>query len=469
VAGIEGSAEAGDGFGGALAAGDFDGDGYDDLAVGVSGEDVGDVARAGAINVLYGSATGLIATGDQLWDQSTAGIEGSPELDDHFGSALAAGDFDENGFYDLAIGAPGEFIGDSPRGGVVHALYGSTGVGLTANLSELWHQDVFDVADETETNDEYGSSLAAGDFDGDGDDDLAIGVPNEGTGVRFQNGAVTLLDGTPAFGLEVQFNELDQFWHQDVTGVLGTAGDSDHFGHALAAGDFDGDGYDDLAIGVEGEDISGQLQAGAVNVLYGTSGDGLLAAGNEYWHQGVANVNGSPGFEDTFGYAVAAGDFDGDGFDDLAVGVNFEGVGSFQRAGAANVLYGASGGGLSATGDQLWHQGSGAAVASEDAAAAASAPPVANAGTPEGLALLPAAPNPFAGRTTLRFTLPEAGPARLTVYDALGRAVAVVVDETREAGPQEAAFDAGALPSGTYLVRLEAGGQVRVQRLTLVR
>ena len=69
---------------------DFNHDGFDDLAVGVPGENVGTVANAGAVNVIYGSATGLHAAGNQLWHQDRASVEGLAESGDRFGAALSA-------------------------------------------------------------------------------------------------------------------------------------------------------------------------------------------------------------------------------------------------------------------------------------------------------------------------------------------------------------------------------------------
>ena len=79
-------AEAGDVFKDSLACGDFDGDGFDDLAIGVPGEDIGAVVDAGAVNVLYGSGSRLTASGDQLWHQGVAGVVGGAEAGDLFGS-----------------------------------------------------------------------------------------------------------------------------------------------------------------------------------------------------------------------------------------------------------------------------------------------------------------------------------------------------------------------------------------------
>jgi hypothetical protein len=77
-------------FGSALAAGDFDGDGEDDLAIGVPGEGVSGKSGAGAVNVLYGSSNGLTSSDDQFWHQDKSGIEDTAEQNDAFGAALAS-------------------------------------------------------------------------------------------------------------------------------------------------------------------------------------------------------------------------------------------------------------------------------------------------------------------------------------------------------------------------------------------
>jgi hypothetical protein len=99
------------------------------------------------------------------------------------------------------------------------------------------------------------------------------------------------------------------------------------------------------------------------------------------------------------------------------------------------------------------------------------APPSAATPTevPVAVFLAPPFPNPFDARTTLRFALPEMRPTRLAVYDVHGRRVALLLEGDRTAGWHEATFDGRGLASGLYVVRLEAGGQVRAQRLTLLR
>ena len=81
---------------------DFDDDGFVDLAIGVSGEDIGMIGSAGAVIALYGSASGLSTTGAQFLIQAG----GATELNDAFGAPLAAEDFNGDGFADLAAGTP---------------------------------------------------------------------------------------------------------------------------------------------------------------------------------------------------------------------------------------------------------------------------------------------------------------------------------------------------------------------------
>jgi hypothetical protein len=329
---------------------DFNRDSYDDLAIGAPYEDVGAIQDAGAVNVLYGSGSGLTDVGDQLWHQGLPGVLGGAEADDWFGGALACGDYDGDGFDDLAIGADGEDVGAVQDAGAVNILYGSPS-GLTDVGDQLWHQGLPGVQGHAEDYDYFGWPLSSGDYDGDGFDDLAIGAEAEDVGAVDNAGSVNVLYGSP-FGLT---NVGDQLWHQGLPGVQGGAESSDHFGSALSSGDYDGDGFDDLAIGAQREDVGAIQDAGAVNVLYG-SPFGLTDVGDQLWHQGLPGVLGAAEMGDGFGGALSSGDYDGDGRDDLAIGASGEGVGPIGGAGAVNVLYG-SPSGLTDVGDQLWHQG----------------------------------------------------------------------------------------------------------------
>ena len=101
-------------------------------------------------------------------------------------------------------------------------------------------------------------------------------------------------------------------------------------------------------MGVPDENVGSVADSGAANVLYGGAG-GLTATGNQIWHQNSAGVFDATEEGDHFGWALAAGDLNGNAREDLAVGVPEEDVGNVESAGAANVLYGGASG-LSPTG-----------------------------------------------------------------------------------------------------------------------
>ena len=350
-AGITSGSEADDRFGESLAVGDFDGDGRDDLAVGVPGEGIGAAVDAGGVNVIYGSVSGLDAAGDGWFSQDSAGITSGSEADDRFGESLAVGDFDGDGRDDLAVGVPGEGIGAAVDAGGVNVIYGSVS-GLDAAGDGWFSQDSAGITSGSEADDRFGESLAVGDFDGDGRDDLAVGVPGEGIGAAVDAGGVNVIYGSVS-GLDAAG---DGWFSQDSAGITSGSEADDRFGESLAVGDFDGDGRDDLAVGVPGEGIGAAVDAGGVNVIYG-SVSGLDAAGDGWFSQDSAGITSGSEADDRFGESLAVGDFDGDGRDDLAVGVPGEGIGAAVDAGGVNVIYG-SVSGLDAAGDGWFSQDS---------------------------------------------------------------------------------------------------------------
>jgi hypothetical protein len=311
---------------------DFNNDGFADLAVGVPGEDAGSVVDAGAVNVLYGGGGRLSGVGSQLFTQ----VGSAAEPGDFFGVAMAAGDFNGDGYADLAVGAPFEDASSIIDAGAVSVLYGSAG-GLGTAGGRLFTQ----VGSAAEPGDGFGARLAAGDFNNDGYADLAVGAPYEYAGAIPIAGAVSVLYGS-AGGLGTAGGRLFT--------QIGTVEGYDQFGDALATGDFNNDGFTDLAAGAPVEDVNNIGDAGAVSVLFGSAAGITAAGGYTFTQVGSAAEAG-----DYFGWALATGDFDNDGFADLAVGAEGEDVYSAIDAGAVSVLYGSSAG-VTTAGGQIFTQ-----------------------------------------------------------------------------------------------------------------
>ncbi|GAA3166627.1 FG-GAP-like repeat-containing protein [Nonomuraea roseoviolacea] len=354
---------------------DFDGDGRPDLAVAAPYDD----RRAGSVTVLYGDGRKVRLTQDDA------------EPGDSFGSALAVGDFDGDRCADLAVGVSEEFAGERVPGGdgngVVQVFHGSPqglraggrlaprrpssdrfGAALAAgdldgdgrdelavgaptrgrggSVVVYWMKGrgPYEVTQRTRwvrqaanVTDQWGAALATGDFDGDGRDELVVGAPADSV-TQDGQGSVTVLDVARGRALALT---------QSSAGIKGAAEKWDAFGAALATGDFDDDGRDDLAVGVPGEGLDANQRAmdygdGAVHVIYGGR-SGLRGARSEMWTQRL--LKGEPRYYDRFGAALAAGDFNGDGDDELAVGVPGEN--------AVQVLASDRSGGLTRHGDVL--------------------------------------------------------------------------------------------------------------------
>lgn len=360
--------EQNDFYGSAIALGDFNNDGYDDLAVGIPGAQINGLAGAGAVQVIYGSNAGLTNNDIEEWSRATLGINGDAELNANFGASLAAGDFDGDGYDDLAVGVPQANVNGDTYAGAVNILYGlNLGLGITKN--ELITQDTSGfIATSTEPFDYFGWALAAGDFNNDGIDDLAVGTPFEDNGVGFADaGSVQVFFGTSGStanesGLIVNGSVPNpQHWNADSPNVEGVMEENDRFGYALTVADFNGDSYDDLAIGspfeTHGSGAGALANGGAVNVIMG-SANGPAATASQLgliWHQDLTGMNGVVDTSDRFGYTLTAGDFDNDGYADLVVGVPGDDyVLGMAETGSAQLIYG-SANGLTTAGNSLYY------------------------------------------------------------------------------------------------------------------
>lgn len=198
-----------------------------------------------------------------------------------------------------------------------------------------------------------GFSAPAADFNADNFDDLVVGIPAKDLGPLAGNaGSVNVLYGSYSYGIANGLQNLTQ-----TSTLIDTAEEDDFFGFALAVGDFNCDGHQDVAIGAKDEDLGSPsiVGAGMVHVVYG-SDDGLDPAHSMMVFQGPAILE-IPETYDGFGYALAAGDFDRDRCDDLAISAPYEDIGEppVSGAGIVHVLYGSSSG-LSVVGNQIWNQ-----------------------------------------------------------------------------------------------------------------
>lgn len=256
---------------------------------------------------------------------------------ENFGWSLAVGDFDHDLFDDLAIGVPGEAVNGVSRSGALFVAYG-TSQGLSPG--QFWQQQFLGASNLTSDN--FAWALASGDFNNDGFADLAIGTP----GKTFPSAVQLPWAGRvyAIFGSASRLTSTNaQTWHQagPQTGAL--------YGSALASADFDLDGNDDLAIGAPGFASA----SGAVVVLRG-AWFGLTSALGKTLTQNSLFGAGSE-TSDNFGFSLGVGDYNNDGFADLAIGVCFEDIGVFADAGEVNVSYGTANG-LGSTKVQVWNQ-----------------------------------------------------------------------------------------------------------------
>lgn len=333
---------------------DFNGDGHADLAVGVPAGTADGHAKAGFVHVLWGSADGIGTEGTKI-HQASGGIPGTAEAKDQFGYAVRAADFDGDGYADLAVTAPGEQVrGGDGHEGAAYVLWGSV-KGLRSGLT---------VA-KGGAGQRLGRLLTAGDYDGDGDQDLVLTVAGEEGGATVLRpgplttaSPTTLVDGYD-FGdaraltsadfdgdgtddLAVTFKGTESSGTRVrslASGGWATLWHTGDFGSALAAGDFDGDDRTDLAIGEvqpnpedEGAYCEDRL-GGAIATVYGAKG-GTLGGKVTCTTQSSPHVGGTAEAEDNFGAALAVVDLDGSGPDSLLAGASHEAVGPAARAGA---------------------------------------------------------------------------------------------------------------------------------------
>ena len=362
-----------------VAKADFNGDGFGDVVASAHGAYVNGKKGAGQIVVLYGGASGTTSARHATISQNTAGVPDTAEAGDTFGAETAYADFNKDGYDDLAVASPHEKVGSDTNSGVLAVLWGSAS-GLTGKGVA--------IADPAPSaHDYWGKDLAAGDFDGDGKADLAVG--NSSSTIYVFKGGITST-GAPGGGRSTIKPPLAPGTDDSPYGPMSlTAGDvngdgrtdlvvdgyetqtqygwnTNYFvpgtasglktasantlspGIVTAIGDINGDGFGDIVSGAvwdnklsDGTNVPSSSNGGRVNVTYGSaSGPGATTGIN----QNTGNVPGTSEKSDGFGWDLDLGDINGDGYQDVVVSAPNEDIGSVTDTGTVTVLYGTAGG-----------------------------------------------------------------------------------------------------------------------------
>ncbi|MCX4989677.1 MULTISPECIES: FG-GAP and VCBS repeat-containing protein [unclassified Streptomyces] len=377
---------------GAAKAYDFNGDGYRDLAIGVKSGTAGGKKGAGYIAVVPGSAKGPKTSARYTVSQSTSGIPGTSETDDFFGSRITSADLDSDGYADLVVTAPGEdastsedtgritILWSGPQGftrGTVlkgSTLYDGTGFAGLA-VADVNGDGKSDIVTANRGDETSGVSVARGPF-APGTTPAALTYVT-GAGIPHFTGYIRLavgdIDGDGRSDVAAAYNGLEgggtTYLRGTSTGLV--RADSwygETTGNTVAVGDFDKDGYADLALGnaAFGAYDSEEpwvpqhplptRKGGAVRVLYGSAQGPAATRPPVDLVQGIGGVPGTDETDDRFGNTLSTADVNGDGAADLAIGAPGEDIGSAVNTGNVVVLHG-SGSGLTTTGAQSFNQG----------------------------------------------------------------------------------------------------------------
>jgi Ca2+-binding RTX toxin-like protein len=315
-------------------AGDFNGDGYSDIAIGAPFASPGGNAFTGKAYLVFGRPTPLpsVLQLSSLTSGQGFVIE-SPLSGDRLGIAVDInGDLNGDGFDDLVVTA--DAAGGAPQtADAAYVMFGrATPPAATVNVTSLSGVNGFRIENEPGTSQFAFSATHVADMSGDGRSELAIG--------HLGNSAV-IVYGKTAFPSILNVSTIAPGAATRINGPLGVS-----FATSMAdAGDVNGDGFNDLVVGASQTSYSA-TSAGSAYVVFGKSGGLATSLDASALDGGLGfRLDGAAGF-DSFGSDVSGGgDVNGDGFDDLLVGAPNAGA---SQDGSATVFFG-KGSGFAAT------------------------------------------------------------------------------------------------------------------------
>lgn len=318
-------------------AGDVNGDGYDDVIVGAYGSD-NNLSNSGSGYLIFGQASGFSSTVDLSALDGTDGyrIDGVGGGDNFGYSVSSAGDVNGDGYDDIIVGAEATDY-NGLNSGSSYVVFGQATYSLaTLSLASLSGVNGFRI-DGTAAGEFSGYSVSsAGDVNGDGYDDVLIGA----YGADGLAGESYVVFGqSAAFSATMDLSSLNGTNSFVVNGVSA----SDFSGYSVsAAGDVNGDGFDDILIGAYGADNNG-LSSGSSYVVFGQSSYSSASFD-------LSSLNGTNGFRIDGDFAVhqsgfsvsSAGDVNGDGYDDVIIGVHSADYNGRGNSGSSYVVFGQS-------------------------------------------------------------------------------------------------------------------------------
>ncbi|MFJ2956833.1 FG-GAP and VCBS repeat-containing protein [Streptomyces sp. NPDC087270] len=372
---------------------DFNGDGHADMAVGSPYGTASGKSEAGYVSVVYGAAGGVDQAKHYLFAQDSPGIPGGSEALDRFGSTVVPVDLNGDGYTDLVVGASGEDIGTDASGvdaGMLTVLWGSA--------SGLGNATAIDTGATAHAG--VGAFLQAGDFNGDGKQELVTsygsqtlrtlsGIGTDGKVASVSDLNLWDMEGGDTVSLHsIAAGDINGDGTTDLVALVTDTDEPDSYrgylllggangftytgyakqtsgmrvpGQSVAIGDVNGDGYGDIVFGHSTDyydsDEDLPVKGGAVTIVYGGAHGQSTTLPPVWINQDTPGVPGVGETGDAMGASVAVGDVNGDGYADVVAGVPGEDYDGLTNAGSFLLLLGSSKG-VTGTGSQVFTQNS---------------------------------------------------------------------------------------------------------------